>query len=61
MDKHIVTISVNKDITKEEIDEIRRIFKQNDKHKNYILNIIVCGDDNFQENIKDFIKAGIKS
>ena len=61
MDKQIVTISVNKDITEEEINEIRTIFKQNDKHKNCILNIIVCGNDNFKHNIKNFIKAGIKS
>lgn len=61
MDKQTITISVNKDITEEEINEIRKIFKQNDKHKNCTLNIIVCGNDNFKENIKDFIKAGIKS
>ena len=61
MDKKIITISVNKDITKEEIDEIRKIFKQNEKHKNCTLNIIVCGNGDFKENLKNFIKAGIKS
>ena len=61
MDKQIITISVNKDITKEEIDEIRKIFKQNEKHKNCTLNIIVCGNNDFKENLKNFIKAGIKS
>ena len=60
MDKQIVTISVNKDITKEEIDEIRRIFKENESHQNCILNIIVCGKNDFKENLKNFIKAGIK-
>lgn len=61
MDKQTVTISVNKDITQEEINEIRKIFKQNKKHKDCILNIIICGDNNFKENIKNFVKAGIKS
>lgn len=61
MDKRIITISVNKDITQDEIKFIREIFKQNVKYQNYILNIIVCGNSNFKENIKDFIKAGIKS
>lgn len=61
MDKQIITISVNKDITEEEINDIRKIFKQNDKHKDCTLNIIVCGNSDFKENMKDFIKAGIKS
>ena len=61
MDKQIVTISVGKNITTEEINEIRKIFKQNEKHKNCILNIIVSGNDDFKENIKNFIKAGINS
>ena len=61
MNKQTITISVNKDITEEEINEIRRIFKQNEKHKNCKLNIIICGNDNFKQNIKNFIKAGIKS
>ena len=61
MDKEIITISVGNNITKEEINEIRKIFEQNEKHKNCTLNIIVCGHDNFKSNIKNFIKAGIKS
>ena len=61
MDKQVVTISVGNNITQEEINEIRKIFEQNEKHKNCVLNIIICGHDNFKQNIKDFIKAGMKS
>lgn len=61
MDKQVITISVNNDTTEEEINEIRQIFRQSDKYKNHTLNIIICGHDNFKQNIKDFIKAGIKS
>lgn len=60
MDKGSITISVGNNITKEELAEIRATFKQNDKYKNYTLNIIVCGNDNFKENLKNFMKAGIK-
>ena len=56
-----ITISVGYDITDEEIKELRNIFKQNDKYKNYTLNIIVCGTNDFKNNLKNFLKAGIKS
>ena len=59
MDKQSITISVNKDITQKEINEIRKFFKQNEKYKNYTLNIIICGNDNFKQNVENFIKAGI--
>ena len=61
MDKQIITISIGNNTTEEEINEIREIFKQNEKHKNCTLNIIVCGRDNFKQNIKEFIKDGINS
>lgn len=61
MDKQIVTISVGNSITQKEINEIRKIFSQNEKYKNCTLHIIVCGHDNFKQNIKEFIKAGINS
>ena len=56
----IITISVNKDITQEEINEIRRIFKQDEQSVDYKLNIIVSGSGKFKENLKDFIKSGQK-
>ena len=59
-DKGIVTIAVYKDITQEEINEIRRIFKEDNQYEDYKLNIIVSGNDKFKENLKDFIKSGRK-
>lgn len=58
--KGIVTISVHKDITQEEINEIRRIFKEDKQYEDYKLNIIVSGNSKFKENLKDFIKSGLK-
>lgn len=60
-DKGIITISVNKDITQEEINEIRRIFKEDKQYEDYKLNIIVSGNEKFKENLKDFVKAGRKA
>ena len=61
MEKGSITISVGSDTTDEEIQELRDLFKQNDEYKNYVLNIIKCGNNNFKEDLKNFIKAGIKS
>ena len=61
MEKGSITISVGDDTTDEEIQELRDLFKQNDEYKNYVLNIIKCGNNNFKEDLKNFIKAGIKS
>ena len=44
MDKGTITISVNKNITKEEINEIREIFKNSEQYNDYKLNIIVSGN-----------------
>jgi hypothetical protein len=59
-EKGIITISINKDVTKEEIKEIRRIFKEDKQYEDYKLNIIVSGSGKFKENLKDFIKSGLK-
>lgn len=59
-EKGIITISINKDVTQEEIKEIRRIFKEDKQYENYKLNIIVSGSSKFKENLKDFIKSGLK-
>lgn len=56
--KGIVTITVNKDITQEEINEIRSVFKQDEQYKDYKLNIIVSGSKNFKQTLKEFIIAG---
>jgi hypothetical protein len=59
-EKGIITISINKDVTQEEIKEIRRIFKEDKQYEDYKLNIIVSGSGKFKENLKDFIKSGLK-
>lgn len=59
-EKGIITISINKDVTPEEIKEIRRIFKEDKQYEDYKLNIIVSGSGKFKENLKDFIKSGLK-
>lgn len=61
MENGSITISIGNDATIEEINELRNMFKQNNKYQNYTLNIIVCGKNSFKEDLKNFIKAGIKS
>lgn len=61
MEKGSITISVGCDTTNEEIKELRDLFKQSEEYKNYRLNVIKCGNNNFKEDLKNFIKAGIKS
>lgn len=61
MEKGSITISAGSNISDEEIEELRTIFKQNEKYQNYTLHIVICGNDDFKNNFKDFIKAGIKS
>ena len=60
MEKGSITISVGNNILDEEIEELRTIFKQNEKYQDYTLNIIICGNNNFTEDLKNFLKAGIK-
>lgn len=59
MDKRIITISIEKDITQEEIKEIRKQFKENEYYKDYQLNIIVSGHEDIKENLKDFLLSKI--
>ena len=57
MKKGIITICVDKNTTKEEIQEIRQRFKNSEKYKEYRLNIIISGNNNFQQNLTEFLKA----
>ena len=61
MGKSTITISINKDITQDEINEIRELFAKDDFYKDYKLNIIISGNDNLKENLKNFVKAGLKT
>ncbi len=57
MDKGTITISINKDITQEEINEIRRIFKNDEYYKEYKLNIIVSGNEDITLSLGNFLKS----
>lgn len=53
MKKGIISIFVNNDISKEEIDEIRKLYNE----KDYKLNIFVSGKDDLKINLKNFLKS----
>lgn len=61
MDKRTITISVDKDITQEEINEIRRRFKESKYYTSYRLNIIISGNDDIKENLSAFLISRLKS
>lgn len=61
MNKGTITISVEKNITQEEINEIREIFKSNEYYKDYKLNIIVSGNEDMKASLGDFLKARLNS
>lgn len=51
MHKGIITIFVDKKTTKEDIKKIRSEFKNNE----YVLNVVVSGNDDFKNNLKNFL------
>lgn len=57
MKKGSITISIPLTTTHEEIKEIRERFKKNEAMKGYKLNILVSGDEEFKENLYNFVKA----
>lgn len=57
MTKGSVTISVPATTTKEEINEIRKQFKKNEAMTGYRLNIMISGNEKFQENLYNFVKS----
>ena len=57
MDKGTITISVNKDITQEEINKIRRVFKNDEHYKEYKLNIIVSSNEDITLSLGNFLKS----
>lgn len=58
MNKGIITIFVGSDITQEEINEIRALINKECNEK-YILNVIISGEENFNNNLKNFIRYSI--
>lgn len=61
MDKRIITINIEKNITQDEIKEIRKQFKESEYYKDYTLNIIISGEEDIKDNLKDFLLSKIKS
>ena len=55
MDKTVITISVPKETTQEEIMNIRSTYK--DKYK---INIIISGNNNPEDIIKSFLQARLE-
>lgn len=52
-----ITISVPSTTTQEEIKEIREQFKKNEAMNGYRLNILISGNEKFQENLYNFVKT----
>lgn len=57
MKKGSITISVPLTTTRDEIKNIREQFKKNEAMKGYRLNILISGNEEFQENLLNFVKA----
>ena len=57
MRKGSITISVPSTTTQEEIKEIREQFNKNETMKGYRLNILISGNEKFQENLYNFVKS----
>lgn len=57
MKKGSITISVPSTTTQEEIKEIREQFKQSEQYENYKLNILISGNEDLKENLKNFLKT----
>ena len=57
MKKGSITISVPSSTTQEEIKEIREQFNKNEAMKGYRLNILISGNEDLKENLKNFLKT----
>ena len=57
MKKGSITISVPSTITQEEIKKIRTQFKQSEQYNDYKLNILISGNEDLKENLKNLLKT----
>lgn len=57
MNEGSITISVPCTTTPEEIKKIREQFRKNEAMKGYKLNILISGNEKFQENLYNFVKS----
>lgn len=58
-DRIKITVSVPPNTSRDEINHIRRGYKE--KYGDCVVNILICGQESFKENLYNFIKARIKS
>lgn len=55
MNKGYITISVPNNTTKEEIEEIRKQFKENKYNQEYRLNILISGTEDTKDVLKEVL------
>lgn len=55
MNKETITLVLSKDTTQEEIKNLRKEYN----NKRYRVNLIVSGEKDYKENIKELVKAGV--
>ena len=60
MKKGIITIGVDNKTTQEEIEEIRKNFKESDLANRYRLNILISGDDDIELSLSSFLAERLK-
>ena len=58
-DKTIITVSVSYNTSQSEINNIRQEYKR--KYGDCIVNVLISGQENFKENLYNFIKTRINS
>ena len=58
-DKTKITISVPFGTTQDEINNIRREYKE--KYAGCVVNVLISGEESLKENLYNFIKTRIKS
>lgn len=61
MKKQLITISVPNNTTKEEIKEIRQLFKNDELSKSYKLNILISGEQDMRSVLADFLIERVRA
>jgi hypothetical protein len=57
MKKESITICVDNKTTQDELKEIRQLCKSDPQYKDHRINIIISGQNDFKQNLYNFIKA----
>ena len=61
MKKTSITISVPNNVTKEEIQEIRQLFQNDELSKLYKLNIFISGEEDMKSVLADFLLERVRA